>query len=611
MESLEYFSSKRYPGRIIIAGFSKNGERVTAYAIMGRSDNSRNRVFRLSDGVLETKAFDETKVKDPSLIIYKAKTEFEGKLIVTNGDQTDTILDSLKEGNGLEDALMKRTYEPDAPNYTPRISLLMDSDSYSLSIIRRKDNETDRVIWNYQKLDGMAHTIHTYDGEGDPLPSFSSSPVPLSLPDTFEEFRDNLWNNIDKDNRISLYVSWGDREEIINAREGGRLDSIELKYGLNPNQKPASISIEGKLPVTVLNGRAGYINFLDALNAWQLVKELRETTNMPSAASFKHVSPAGAAIAIPLTEEEREIYFISPKTKLSPLATAYVRARGADRMSSFGDFIALSDECDMETAKIISREVSDGVIAPGYSEKSMEILKAKKNGAYTIIQIDKDYIPPKEEIRTVFGIKFTEAHNDFRVTDETFSEIPSRNKEFPEEARLDMTVALIALKYTQSNSVIYAKNGQTIGVGAGQQSRIHCTRLAGEKADKWWLRQHPYVRALPFRDGITRNDKDNIIEQFLSEDPEIDVVTMWNEYFLTPVTKLTKEEKNTWLKKNSGVSLASDAFFPFRDNIDRAYKSGVSYITEPGGSVRDEGVVKAADEHNITLFFTHSRLFHH
>ena len=611
MNLSEYFSTRKYPGRIIVSGFSKDGKRVTAYAIMGRSENSRNRVFRLKDGILETKAYDETKVKDPSLIIYKAKAEIDGRIIVTNGDQTDTILNYLKEGKTFEDAIMTRTYEPDAPNYTPRISMMMDSDSYTLSIIRRKDDKAERLVWKYNGFNGVAHTIHTYDEGNDNLPSFSSSPVPLYLPDSFEEFRDTLWNSLDKDNRISLYVSWGEKEEVINANEGGRTDKIELKYGLNPNQKPASISIEGKLPVTVLNGRAGYINFLDALNAWQLVKELKETTNMPSAASFKHVSPAGAAIAIPLTEEEREMYFISPKTKLSPLATAYVRARGADRMSSFGDFIALSDECDVETAKIISREVSDGVIAPGYSEKAMEILKAKKNGAYTIVKIDENYIPPKEEIRTVYGIKFTEAHNDFKVTDDTFAEIPSISKEFPTSARLDMTVALIALKYTQSNSVIYAKRGQTIGVGAGQQSRIHCTRLAGEKADKWWLRQHPYVLSLPFRDGITRNDKDNIIEQFLSEDPEIDVISNWNDYFLTPITKLTKEEKMAWLKKNEGVSLASDAFFPFRDNIDRAAKSGVKYITEPGGSVRDEGVIKASDEHGITLFFTHSRLFHH
>ena len=611
MNLSEYVSTEKYPGRIIISGFSKDGERVTAYAIMGRSENSRNRVFRLKDGILETKAYDESKVKDPSLIIYKAKAEIDGKTIISNGDQTDTILDSLEEGKTFEDALMKRTYEPDAPSFTQRISMIMNSDSYSLSIIRRQDENPERLIWTSGAFTGICHPIHTYDEGAAPLPSFSSSPVPLYLPDSFEEFRDTLWNSLDKDNRISLYVSWGGKEEVINANEGGRTDKIELKYGLNPNQKPASISIEGKLPVTVLNGRAGYINFLDALNAWQLVKELKETTNMPSAASFKHVSPAGAAIAIPLTEEEREMYFISPKTKLSPLATAYVRARGADRMSSFGDFIALSDECDVETAKIISREVSDGVIAPGYSEKAMEILKAKKNGAYTIVKIDENYIPPKEEIRTVYGIKFTEAHNDFKVTDDTFSEIPSISKEFPTSARLDMTVALIALKYTQSNSVIYAKRGQTIGVGAGQQSRIHCTRLAGEKADKWWLRQHPYVLSLPFRDGITRNDKDNIIEQFLSEDPEIDVISNWNDYFLTPITKLTKEEKMAWLKKNEGVSLASDAFFPFRDNIDRAAKSGVKYITEPGGSVRDEGVIKASDEHGITLFFTHSRLFHH
>ena len=611
MNLSEYFSTRKYPGRIIVSGFSKDGKRVTAYAIMGRSENSRNRVFRLKDGILETKAYDETKVKDPSLIIYKAKAEIDGRIIVTNGDQTDTILNYLKEGKTFEDAIMTRTYEPDAPNYTPRISMMMDSDSYTLSIIRRKDDKAERLVWKYNGFNGVAHTIHTYDEGNDNLPSFSSSPVPLYLPDSFEEFRDTLWNSLDKDNRISLYVSWGEEEEVINANEGGRTDKIELKYGLNPNQKPASISIEGKLPVTVLNGRAGYINFLDALNSWQLVKDLKETTNMPSAASFKHVSPAGAAIAIPLTEEEREMYFISPKTKLSPLATAYVRARGADRMSSFGDFIALSDECDVETAKIISREVSDGVIAPGYSEKAMEILKAKKNGAYTIVKIDENYIPPKEEIRTVYGIKFTEAHNDFKVTDDTFAEIPSISKEFPTSARLDMTVALIALKYTQSNSVIYAKRGQTIGVGAGQQSRIHCTRLAGEKADKWWLRQHPYVLSLPFRDGITRNDKDNIIEQFLSDDPEIDVISNWNDYFLTPITKLTKEERTLWLNKNQGVSLASDAFFPFRDNIDRAAKSGVKYITEPGGSVRDEGVIKASDEHGITLFFTHSRLFHH
>ncbi|MGN1164390.1 MAG: phosphoribosylaminoimidazolecarboxamide formyltransferase [Candidatus Ornithospirochaeta sp.] len=607
----EYFSGKKYPGRIIIAGRNKNGELVTAYAIEGRSENSRNRVFRLKDGLLETRPFDESKVEDPSLIIYRAKAVFQDKVILTNGDQTDTILNAFNEGRDLPSALATRTYEPDAPNFTPRISLVADKEGYSLSILKKNGDKCERTIWNYIPQNGIAHTIHTYDDDANPLPSFSSSPVILTLPETYDEFRNTLWSSLDKDNRISLYISWGDKEEVINAREGGIKETITLKYGLNPNQKNASISTEGHLPLRVLNGRPGYINFLDALNGWQLVKELKKATSLPAAASFKHVSPAGAAVAVPLSEEEKKMFFVSPKAKLSPLSTAYIRARGADRMSSFGDFIALSDVCDKETARVISREVSDGVIAPGYSEEALEILKAKKNGSYTIIEMDEEYECRTGDTRTVCGITFTQDRNDFTVTDKVFSEIVSERKDFSPEARRDMTVALIALKYTQSNSVVYAKNGQTIGVGAGQQSRIHCTRLAGEKADKWWLRQCPKVLDLPFRDGITRNDKDNIIEQYLSDDSEIDVVRNWHDYFLTPVAKLGKEEKKEWMKKMEGVSLSSDAFFPFRDNIDRAAKSGVEYITEPGGSLRDSDVVKAADEHNMTLFFTHSRLFHH
>ena len=606
----DYFSVRKYPGRILLSGTGIDGKAVSAYAIMGRSENSRNRVFRLSNGNLETRAYDESKVEDPYLIIYRARTVYGGTVIMTNGDQTDTIEKAFKEGRELESALAERTYEPDAPNFTPRISMVADKEGYSLSIIRKKGDETERIVWRYTPTPGFCCVIHTYDGDGNPLPSFSSSPVALSLPPTFEEFRDELWNSLDKENRISLYVSWGDREEVINAREEEE-DVIQLKYGLNPNQKCASISAKGKLPVTIINGRPGYINFLDALNGWQLVKELKKNTGMAAATSFKHVSPAGAAIAIPLTEEERKMYFISSKTILSPLATAYVRARGADRMSSFGDFIALSDECDKETAEIISREVSDGVIAPGYSEEALEILKKKKNGGYVILEMDSSFVPPVKEIRTIYGITFTEDHNDFTVTDSTFSEIPSESKDFPESARLDMTVAMIALKYTQSNSVIYAKNGQTIGVGAGQQSRIHCTRLAGDKADKWWMRQCPKVLSLPFKKGISRNDKDNIIEQFLSMNPEIDVTGKWEEYFSSPVSPLTEEEKKEWMDKMDGVSLSSDAFFPFRDNIDRAAKSGVKYVTEPGGSVRDDSVIEAANEHNMTLFFTHSRLFHH
>lgn len=389
------------------------------------------------------------------------------------------------------------------------------------------------------------------------------------------------------------------------------LDSILLKYGCNPNQKPASISIEGKLPVKVLNGKAGYINFLDALNGYQLVKELKEATNLPSATSFKHVSPAGAAVGLPLTQEEKKMYFVKEDAALSPLAIAYIRARGADRMSSFGDFIALSDICDEDTAKVINKEVSDGVIAPGYSDKALEILKAKRKGTYAVIEIDPEYVPNPLETKTVYGITFTQAHNDFSVTEETFSNIVSKNKAITEEAKRDLTVALIALKYTQSNSVVYAQNGQTIGVGAGQQSRIHCTRLAGSKADLWHLRQAERVLNLPFKKELTRNEKDNVIEQYLSEEPETDLFTAWQNNFTTPVAPFTREEKKAYLASIKGVSLASDAFFPFRDNIERAYKSGVSYVTEPGGSLRDDLVIEAADEHSMVLFFTGSRLFHH
>ena len=389
------------------------------------------------------------------------------------------------------------------------------------------------------------------------------------------------------------------------------LDSILLKYGCNPNQKPASISIEGKLPVKVLNGKAGYINFLDALNGYQLVKELKEATNLPSATSFKHVSPAGAAVGLPLTQEEKKMYFVKEDAELSPLALAYIRARGADRMSSFGDFIALSDICDEDTAKVINKEVSDGVIAPGYSDKALEILKAKRKGTYAVIEIDPEYVPNPLETKTVYGITFTQAHNDFAVTEETFSNIVSKNKSITKEAKRDLTVALIALKYTQSNSVVYAQNGQTIGVGAGQQSRIHCTRLAGSKADLWHLRQAERVLNLPFKKELTRNEKDNIIEQYLSEEPETDLFTAWQNNFTTPVDPFTREEKKAYLASIKGVSLASDAFFPFRDNIERAYKSGVSYVTEPGGSLRDDLVIEAADEHSMVLFFTGSRLFHH
>ena len=386
---------------------------------------------------------------------------------------------------------------------------------------------------------------------------------------------------------------------------------IELKYGCNPNQKKAFLESEGTMPVEVLNGRPGYINLMDALNGWQLVSELKKATGMAAAASFKHVSPAGAAVALPLDDTERRMYFI-PKSKiLSPLATAYLRARGADRMASFGDFVSLSDVCDECTASIISKEVSDGVIAPGYEPDALEILKSKKGGGYLVLRMDPSYVPGPIEHHTVCGLDLVQEHNSWIPDSSSFSEIKSKEKKIPAEAELDLKVALIALKYTQSNSVCYAERGQVIGMGAGQQSRLACTRLAGSKADLWHLRHSERVLGLSFLKGKTRNEKDNIIEQFLADEPEIDVINNWKEYFSEKPEPFTPQQKKAYLASLSGTSLASDGFFPFRDNIDRAAKSGVSYVAEPGGSSRDEDIIGAADEHGMVLVFTRVRLFHH
>ena len=387
---------------------------------------------------------------------------------------------------------------------------------------------------------------------------------------------------------------------------------LELKYGCNPNQKPSRIFMEeGELPVTVLNGRPGYINFMDALNSWQLVKELKEATGLPSAASFKHVSPAGAAVGLPLTEVERQIYFTGDQ-ELSPIACAYARARGADRMSSYGDWAALSDICDADTANLIRKEVSDGVIAPGYTEEALEILRTKRNGRYNVVQIDPDYIPAEIERKQVFGITFEQGRNNIKIDDSLFTNIVTANKDLPEEAVRDLKIALITLKYTQSNSVAYAKGGQAIGIGAGQQSRVHCTRLAGNKADNWWMRQNPKVLALPFRPDIRRADRDNTIDVYIGEEYE-DVLRegTWQNLFTEKPEPLTAEEKKEWLAKNTGVSLGSDAFFPFGDNIERAHKSGVCYIAEPGGSIRDDNVIETCDRYGITMVFNGIRLFHH
>jgi phosphoribosylaminoimidazolecarboxamide formyltransferase/IMP cyclohydrolase len=392
------------------------------------------------------------------------------------------------------------------------------------------------------------------------------------------------------------------------------MKELELKYGCNPNQKPSRIYMEeGELPIKVLSGKPGYINFLDAFNGWQLVKELKQATGLPAATSFKHVSPAGAAVGLPLTEVERKIYWVDDlDVEFTPLANAYARARGADRMSSFGDFISLSDVCDVATAKIIKREVSDGVIAPGYEPEALEILKAKKNGNYNVIEIDPEYVPAPIEHKEVFGISFEQGRNELKIDDEFFSNIVTENKEIPESAKIDLAIAMITLKYTQSNSVCYAKGGQAIGIGAGQQSRIHCTRLAGSKADNWFLRQSPKVMGLQFVDGIRRADRDNAIDLYIGED-YMDVLAegAWQNIFKVKPEVFTAEEKRAWLDKNTDVALGSDAFFPFGDNIERAHRSGVKYVAEPGGSIRDDNVIETCNKYGMAMCFTGIRLFHH
>ena len=392
------------------------------------------------------------------------------------------------------------------------------------------------------------------------------------------------------------------------------MKEFELKYGCNPNQKPSRIYMENgsELPITVLNGRPGYINFLDAFNGWQLVNELKKATGLPAATSFKHVSPAGAAVGLPLTEVERKIYWVDDMGELTPLASAYARARGADRMSSFGDFISLSDVCDECTARIIKREVSDGVIAPGYTPEALAILKEKKKGAYNVIQIDANYVPKPLERKEVYGITFEQGRNELKVDDELLSNFVTANKDLPESARIDLIISLITLKYTQSNSVCYVKGGQAIGIGAGQQSRIHCTRLAGTKADNWYLRQNPKVLNLPFLDTLGRADRDNAIDNYIGED-YMDVLAdgAWERIFKEKPEVFTREEKRAWLDTMTDVALGSDAFFPFSDNIERAHRSGVKYIAEPGGSVRDDLVIEAADKYNMVMCFTGIRLFHH
>ena len=391
------------------------------------------------------------------------------------------------------------------------------------------------------------------------------------------------------------------------------MKELELKYGCNPNQKPSRLYMEeGELPVTVLNGKPGYINFCDAMNSWQLVKELREATGLPCAASFKHVSPAGAAVGVTLTDVERAVYFVDKDAEITPLAAAYIRARGADRLCSYGDWAALSDICDAATAEYLKYEVSDGVIAPGYTDEALKILKTKKKGNYNVVQIDPDYTPAPIERRHIFGVVFEQGHNFLKIGEEMLTNLVTENKELPDTAKIDMIVALITLKYTQSNSVCYVKNGQAIGVGAGQQSRIHCTRLAGSKADNWWLRHHPKVLGLQFVDGIRRPDRDNAIDVYISDEYE-DVLAdgVWQNTFKVKPEVFTAEEKKSWIAQQQGVTVGSDAFFPFGDNVERARKSGVQYIVQPGGSIRDDHVIDTCNKYGIAMAFTGIRLFHH
>ena len=392
------------------------------------------------------------------------------------------------------------------------------------------------------------------------------------------------------------------------------MNELELKYGCNPNQKPSRIFMKdgSDLPIAVLNGKPGYINFLDAFNSWQLVRELKAATGLPSAASFKHVSPAGAAVGLPLSDVDKKIYFVDEDAELSPIACAYIRARGADRLCSYGDWAALSDICDAATANYLKAEVSDGVIAPGYTDEALEILKTKKKGGYNVVQIDPDYVPAPQEYKDVFGITFQQGRNNFKIDEELLTNIVTENHDLPQQAKIDMIVSLITLKYTQSNSVCYVKDGQAIGVGAGQQSRIHCTRLAGQKADNWYLRQHPKVLGLQFVDNIRRPDRDNAIDIYTSDEYE-DILAdgVWQNTFKVKPEVLTAEEKKAWIATQSGVTVGSDAFFPFGDNVERARKSGVQYIAEPGGSIRDDHVIATANKYGITMCFTGMRLFHH
>ena len=607
LDFLTLLRENPYPGRGILVSRD-----LVYYFIMGRSANSRNRIFVKTEDGIRTEAHDPAKLEDPSLIIYHPVRTMGDALVVTNGDQTDTIC----QHGDFRKGLMTREYEPDEPNWTPRISAILNADgSFEMSILKHKNGRCLREFFCYEGCDeNQGYFISTYQGDGNPLPTFAGEPLEVTVPKPEE-----VWASLNGDNKVSLYTNVNGEVRLFNKNlgdqgEGAEMNELELKYGCNPNQKPSKVFMQdgSDLPFTVLNGKPGYINLLDALNSWQLVKELKAATGLPAAASFKHVSPAGAAVGRPLSEVDRKIYFVDDAAELSPIACAYIRARGADRLCSYGDWAALSDVCDAATAQYLKGEVSDGIIAPGYTDEALEILKTKKKGGYNVVQINADYVPAAVEHKDVFGVTFEQGRNNLVIDREMLTNIVSENKELPEAAKIDMIVALITLKYTQSNSVCYVKDGQAIGVGAGQQSRIHCTRLAGQKADNWYLRQHPKVLGLQFVDNIRRPDRDNAIDIYTSDEYE-DVLAdgVWQNTFKVRPEVLTPEEKKAWIATQAGVTVGSDAFFPFGDNVERARKSGVTYIAEPGGSIRDDHVIATADKYGMVLAFTGARLFHH
>lgn len=606
----DYYKAVAYPGRSIAAGFDFEGEFFISYIVTGRSASSRNRIMKEKDGGLCLLSADESSSKNSHLIYYDALHENSDYLVLANGSHSSFIFSSLVSGLSLSEIIAKMDYEDDEVS-TARIAAVFykKERSYALmSVYKNGKGGAERRIYRYDETP-FVHAISTYSGSLYDISPFKEDPPSLVLSSSCaSDAAEALYSSVSEDVRVSVYVSYKNEKRVLNRISDERID---LKYGLNPEQKGAYCYKEYSLPLKILNGKPGYINILDALNSYALVRDMRKVFSIPSAASFKHVSPSGAALAIPLSEEERKMYYVKEGENLSDIAVAYIRSRGTDRMSSYGDFIALSDPCDECTARIIKKEVSDGIIAPSYSDKALEILKGKKKGNYVILRIDENYVPNNFEKREVYGITLTQERNTRLPGADDLKDIRTDNKEISEEKKRDLLLALLVLKYTQSNSVAVSYNGQSVGISAGQQSRLHSVRLACTKSERWILRHHPYVLSLPFKDSLSRNDKDNVIEQYLTSDPEIDVISSWQDYFTHEIVRLTEEEKHAFISSFSPLSLASDAFFPFRDNIIRCDKTNIKYIAVPSGSIRDFDIIDEANKRNMIVSFLQYRLFHH